>query len=247
MSRPAPRVFVSVLLLVAASPLAAGSLTPPGPPGPTFKTLGEIEPRAVLQPDPDVVAALVIAQPGSYYLTGDVMAIPDNPAITISASNVTLDLNGFTVSGNNEVADGHGIHVTGSHVTIRNGSVRNADGDGIACSTGPLTLLDVNAVHNAGSGATCAKLRVVGGTFSNNGGSGVGGLQVLVDGVIANENTFAGIVLGPGSAASRSIAHANGLVGMNCGQGAALVTQSAARNNGSFGHLGCTVIDSLIP
>jgi hypothetical protein len=246
MSRSARLLSLS-FLLSAAGLASAGSLAPPGPPGPTFKTLGEIEPRSVLQADPGVVAPLVIDEPGSYYLTGNVTAIPDNPAITISASNVTLDLNGFTVSGNMEVADGHGIHVIGSHVTIRNGTVRNADGDGIFCNSGPLTLLEVNAVHNAGSGATCVELRVVGGNFSNNGVNGVGGLRALIEGVRANDNGNAGIAVGTGSAISRSMANSNGFVGLNCAQGASLVTQTVARSNVGGNRLGCVVFDSEIP
>jgi hypothetical protein len=241
-------VSVLGLALSLVTPAAlAGALTPPGPPGPTFKTLGDIEPRRVLRPGDQVVAPLVIDQPGSYYLVADVMAIAGNPAILITASNVTLDLNGFTVRGNPEVNDGDGIRVLGANVILRNGTVRDADGDGISCPDGgPLTLLNVNALNNAASGANCSAMRVSGGEFSNNGTAGVGGLRVLIADVRATGNGGAGVVLGSGSAASRSMSYANS-IGFNCAQGTGLVTQSIAKSNSTANRFGCAVFDSEIP
>lgn len=234
-------------LSVGASQAVAGSLTPPGPPGPTFKTLTDIEPREILRPNTQVVAPLVIDQPGSYYLTEDVVAIPDQPAIRITASHVTLDLNGYTVRGNQEVMDGDGIRIEGAHVTVRNGTVRGADGDGINCPNGgPITLIDVNAVHNGQAGAVCSAMRVSGGEFSNNVTTGVGGLKVLIADVRATANGGAGVVLGSGSAASRSMSDSNA-IGFNCTQGTGLVTQSIAKFNSVANRFGCAVFDSEIP
>lgn len=235
------------VMLLAGAPALAGSLTPPGPPGPTFKTLGDIEPRTLLQPSSEVVAPLLIDQPGSYYLAQDVVAIPNQPAIRIVASDVTLDLNGYTVSGNQEVQDGDGIRIEGARVTVRNGTVRNADGDGINCPNGgPITLLEVNAMNNAGAGASCSAMRVSGGQFSNNGTTGVGGLKVLISDVRATGNGGAGIVLGSGSAASRSMSDSNA-IGYNCTQGTGLVTQSIGKFNTVANRFGCAVFDSEIP
>lgn len=241
------RALPLLVALGLAQPVLAGSLTPPGPPAPTFKTLTDIEPRALLAPSSEVVAPLVIDQPGSYYLAQDVVAIPDQPAIRITASHVTLDLNGYTVSGNLEVLDGDGIRIEGAHVTVRNGRVRNADGNGISCPNGgPIELIDVSAVHNADAGASCSAMRASGGEYSFNGSTGIGGLKVLISDVRATGNGGAGIVLGSGSAASRSMSDSNA-IGFNCTQGTGLVTQSIGKFNTVANRFGCAVFDSEIP
>src|SRR5947207_1497513 len=73
--------------------LAQGALTPPGAPAPTMKTLAQIEPRT-----PISVLPFTISTPGSYYFTGNLTATADGVAITVSAENVTIDLNGFTLA-----------------------------------------------------------------------------------------------------------------------------------------------------
>ena len=71
----------------------------------------------------------VIVQPGSYYLSGDIDASGFN-GILIASSNVTLDLNGYAIVGDDTQLIGSGAptfdeltdELTG--VTVRNGSVR---------------------------------------------------------------------------------------------------------------------------
>src|SRR5262245_28304173 len=76
---------------------AAGDLNPPpGPVGATMKTLREVEPRTAINATNtpgDAGSLFVITQPGSYYLTGNV-TVNGMAGIKISASNVTIDLNG---------------------------------------------------------------------------------------------------------------------------------------------------------
>lgn len=241
-------IVVVLLGLAFVGPVAGSSLVPPGPPGPVYKSLGDIEPRDIVRADSDVVAALIIDQPGSYYLTGEVMAIPDQSAITINASHVTLDLNGYSVRGNPEVADGHGILVNGGHVTIRNGIVRDADQNGIACGDGAsVTLLDVSALDNGLHGASCPRLRVVGGEFSGNQQIGLVSLKLQADGVRAVGNGLTGVSMSSGSMLTRALVNENGLIGVNCAQGTSLVTQTVAKFNGEFNRLGCVVFDSEIP
>jgi hypothetical protein len=99
---------------------AQGSLTPPGAPAPTMKTLDQIEARTPISSVP-----FTISQPGSYYLTKN-LNVTGGDAITINANQVTLDLNGFTVSSTAPSATGSGIQLAANlaDITILNGRIK---------------------------------------------------------------------------------------------------------------------------
>jgi parallel beta-helix repeat protein len=123
----------AALILTAA---LAGPLNPPGGPvTSTYKTLQEVEPRTPIN---DVTAPAnqqynhVIASPGSYYLTSNLTSAPGTSGILISASNVTLDLNGFMITGG---TNGISAAAGNTNVVVRNGAVYFISGDAVNLSS----------------------------------------------------------------------------------------------------------------
>src|SRR5207249_3510441 len=100
--------------------LRAGSLSPPaGSIAPTMKTLSEIQPRInvnALPPDAGGISLHAISQPGSYFLTDNLLGAAGKYGILIDADNVTLDLNGFSVTGVPGAISG--IYVGNAHSKI---------------------------------------------------------------------------------------------------------------------------------
>ncbi len=109
------------LFLVPCSVLSQGPLTPPGAPAPTMKTLDQVEAR---KPIPGGTSPFTISSSGSYYLTGNI-TVASGDVITINASNVTLDLNGYTLATTSATPLGTAIVIIngGVRVTVCNGFI----------------------------------------------------------------------------------------------------------------------------
>ncbi len=226
-------VFVCALILLSQVSLA-GSLEPNAPPGSTMKTLSEIEPRTPIPGSATQVSAFTISQSGSYYLTGNHLC--DANGIIIEANNVTIDLCGFSLIGNNT---GSGIYMTDrTNVEIRNGTIRNFY-YGINDYYNPMTsngsstnhrIIGVRVLSNVKFGIKLygPNNEVRGCTASNNGtsaavGSSVWGITVTnnctVTGNIVNNNGGSamvsawvfGITTGTGCTVTGNTVNGNGL------------------------------------
>ena len=112
-------------LLALGQAFAQGPLTPPGLPGPTMKTLQQVEPRMPISSAP-----YTISQSGSYYLTTNLTCT--GHGVVIAASGVTLDLRGFAMTG--DMSSSHdGVLLLGTaaapirDVRVQNGVIRAFD------------------------------------------------------------------------------------------------------------------------
>ncbi len=167
-------LLCALLCLTATAP--AGSLTPPGAPAPTMKTLDEIEARTPISPT-DI--PFTITQPGSYYLTGNIHTAggPITP-IFVDSPYVEIDLNGFTITGRGPLAiAGDGINcrsLTTGTVVIRNGTIRDFGNHGInARNATEIRISDITSAANRNYGILMLDGSVTNCTFRDNGISGV--------------------------------------------------------------------------
>ncbi|HNX34365.1 MAG TPA: right-handed parallel beta-helix repeat-containing protein [Kiritimatiellia bacterium] len=123
MIRIAAAACLAVPFCLTPAARAQGPLTPPGAPAPMMRTLVQVEPRT-----PIAFAGHTITQPGSYYLTTNL--VTDWDGVIINANGVTLDLMGFALTGRRENF-GLGITLQGAtnapiqDVVVRNGIIRN--------------------------------------------------------------------------------------------------------------------------
>ncbi len=113
-------------------PLHAGPLVPPaGPVSPSMKTLAEVEARTPVVPGQPIGQGSGLynfSQPGSYYLTGDIVVTDLDPAMnvfSITASDVTIDFNGFSVRDLRTSANVGTVSMSGpaARARLMNGSI----------------------------------------------------------------------------------------------------------------------------
>ena len=153
----------------------------------------------------------VIAQPGSYVLTGDLrVANANTTAIQITADDVTLDLNGFSISGVTECSStttvttcsptGSGIGIdissTATNVAVRNGTVRGMGSLGISSSPSGTRIEELQVVSNGSSGLSL-------------------GPDATITGCKASRNQSIGLEANDGSLFARNATADNGFFGFS--------------------------------
>ena len=217
--------FVPLLLFGSLrSGLGQGSLTPPGAPAATMKTLEQIEPRIDLQNAPASAVNtgngayhFIINQAGSYYLSGN-LGVTKNNGIQINAEGVTLDLNGFEISRASG-SGGNGIEIpnTRHRASVRNGSIRGF-GNGV------MSL-------NAGSEARGCSFQNLSVSGCISGGI-IAGIGAVLDSCRASDNSgSAAISAGDGSSLTNcTVSNNTTTLGIDAGGGSSLINCSATDN-----------------
>lgn len=232
---------------------AQGSLTPPGAPTASMKSLSQVEPRT-----PISNSDYTITNPGSYYLTTNLAL--GSYGVVIAANDVKLDLSGFAVSGAYI-----GVYVSGTYTNIQvgNGSIRNCPGGGVdAYNAGsPRELLFENlcvlnnGVGNSGRGVITRAATVRHCTISGNGSHGIEIQGGLIEHCVARDNSGMGFEITGAGLIRDCQADGNAVYGIDCASSArvqncmtfsnavvgvrtstnAVISDCVANNNGSIG------------
>jgi len=220
--------LISTLNPQLSTVFAQGSLTPPGAPAATMKSLAQIEPRTPVDATHtpgSSGASFIINQPGSYYLTTNLVGVSSKDGIEILTNNVTLDLNGFTLSGVSGSWDGINIPNAQTNIVVRNGTISGwgGGGDGVdgesswsfnqvfehlnisTCGYGMFfygaaVVRDCNCENNATHGIVIFGGGIISGcTANNNGATGIDMANGMVLGCFAINNSQNGILVAPGT------------------------------------------------
>ena len=197
---------------------------------------------------------ITISQPGNYYLVGSLTNTTSNAdGITIDASDVTLDLMGFSVVGSRAagISSDDGIYVRGSetNVKVHNGTVHSWDGDGINALNADFSIWsDLHVRGNGQDGlVTDFNNLVVRVTATTNGADGID----VDDGTVifqctAGENDEEGIQTSEGCKVAASTAYDNRLDGFSVSS-ASVVDSCVSKGNGLHGFdmsLGTAIVNS---
>lgn len=155
----------------------------------------------------------VINYAGSYRLTSNLdvtsdvtssTAAADRTALLIQAEDVTIDMNGFSITGPSycdgtscaPAGNGSGIFSYSSKITVTNGKIRGMGAYGIRLGE-QASIEDIHASHNAAGGLNAGSGRIANCFTTYNGGFEIGMQNGVVDGCHASSQSagFAAVVV----------------------------------------------------
>jgi parallel beta-helix repeat protein len=205
-----------------------------------------------------------ISNSGSYRLTGNLTPPSNVDGIDVTVSNVTIDLNGFSLTNLSGTPVGINSSAVGE-VTVENGTVvgfggvgvevggfstvRNvhADGNGSGIQGGVYTVVEGCTADfsllPSGFGIGCGEgCRITGNTVNGHGGNGDGidcagnGFGCVITGNTVSNNGKVGInCLGDGCVISGNTAISNTGIGLRCGGSGCLISGNTSVGNSGGG------------
>ncbi|MEM8994364.1 MAG: hypothetical protein AAGF23_06175 [Acidobacteriota bacterium] len=208
---------------------------------------------------------VTLSTEGSYILTGNLTTSSTGiDVIEITASHVTLDMNGFTISGP-DAGSGNGVFaasVSTSNIEVRNGVVREMGSAGVRLAGFRARVINVRTVDNGDRGiqvggsslvknclardnegqgiSASTASNIIENIAENNGnnssrlGGIFGGNGSYIYGNVSRNNAGEGIVSGSGATLVNNATTENSEHGIRAGSGA-LLQGNTARNNDLFG------------
>jgi len=184
----------------------------------------------------------------SYRLTGSLTVPASTSGINVTANNVTIDMNGFSIAGPGSTSGAvNGVGATGiADVTVENGTIT---GMGIAIVLGNFGIVrNVHADTN-GFGIDVGDNSVVEGCTANNSTANYGircSMECSISGNTANGNADEGIFCSDsGCQITGNTANGNAGVGIECGSNACVISGNTVLGNPPLG-IGCFGIACLI-
>jgi len=196
--------------------------------------LSAYAPNALAQATP-LSACGNITSSGSYQLKNNLTSTGD--CLKILVNDVSIDLNGFTISGAHTGAAITDLSAARSVLAVSHGILYNFKTGINLAKSGTIEVEDVRAVNMVGDGIDGGQHTVVSGTQSvGNGGKGISlGADSTVTGSTANNNTGgAGISMGVQARVTGNTANNNGTDGIVTSD-RSLVSQNQTSNNKSDG------------
>jgi parallel beta-helix repeat protein len=235
----------AVLALVGTTFAVAGPLDPPaGPIKSSYKTLTEVEPRIAINATNtpgDADSMFRITKMGSYYLAGNITGAGGVHCIEVSSDDVTIDLNGMTITGSPTSTGGifgEGVRV---NLVVRNGTIKGIGaGSGVSfsiSSSKAWMIENVAALANADDG-----IRVPSGSIvrscrtTNNADTGIQTSErsQIIE-CVSEFNLGDGIIAGQSSLVSRTISRNNTSDGIDAGNDGVKIFDCISSGNGGNG------------
>ncbi len=190
----------------------------------------------------------IVSASGSYRLTGSLAVPAGTNGISVTANNVTIDMNGFSITGPGSTSGVvNGVGASGiADVTVENGTIT---GMGLAIVLGNSGIVrNVHADTN-GFGIDVGDNSVVEGCTANNSTTNYGiecSMGCSISGNTANGNADEGIFCsGSGCQITGNTANGNIGVGIDCDKNACVISGNTVLGNPTLG-IGCFGTGCLI-
>lgn len=165
-----------------------------------------------------------LSRPGRYKLTGNLRVPAGVFGFEVTASDVTIDLNGFTMSSSPPGQATTGVFSESSNgLRVVNGTISGFGSNGIHQLSGARGVVEnMRILSNGGSGLNMQLAHIRNNTIANNGNEGVTCGGCVIEHNVITGNTSAGIHGADGTTVIGNVLVSNGFVGLFSTGGSAL-------------------------